>query len=289
MKAVTGVFGKVRYGLNAAIAWKRTPYIILILVCIVLFMPIYWTIITSLKMTEEIFSWPPTFIPDILTFEHYVKALVHSPIFVNILNSTFYSLVATAITVTIATLTTYGFSIYKYRGSFKVAFVFLATRIIPPQSLWVPFVILFSRLGLVNTRPAVIIFQCILVYPLSIWLLKGIFDTFPRQLIDAAKIDGASRITTLVKIVLPIIAPGIGAVAIIDFLWTWNAFMFPFLIINSPELKPITVGIFHFVSDRGIEWGPMSASAILAIIPGLIFFIFAQRNIVSGLTKGSEK
>lgn len=281
--------GKVRSGLNAVVAWKRTPAIVLTLICIVLLSPLYWTLVTSLKVTEEIFTWPPTFIPQNFTFEHYVKSLVHSPVFVNILNSIFYSLVATTIVVIVATLTTYGFSVYRYRGSMKVAFAFLATRIVPPQALFVPFVVLFAQLGMINTRPPVIIFQIVLVYPLSIWLLKGIFDTFPRDLVDAARIDGASRLRTLTRVVLPVIAPGIGAVAIVAFLWTWNAFMFPFLILNSPKLKPITVGIFHFVSDRGIEWGPMSATALLAIIPGLIFFIFAQRHIVSGLTRGAVK
>ncbi|MBW8003036.1 MAG: carbohydrate ABC transporter permease [Planctomycetes bacterium] len=289
MKRSGNVLKTIRGALNAAIAWKRTPAIVLIVFCAFLFMPLYWTLVTSLKTTKEIFSWPPTLFPKSLTLGHYVKALIHSPIFGNILNSIFYSLTATVIVVTVAALTTYGFSVYQYRGSTKVALVFLGTRIIPPQSLFVPFVVLFSKLGLINTRPAVIIFQFVLVYPLSIWLLKGIFDKFPRELVDAARIDGASRIFTLLKVVLPIVAPGIGAVAIIAFLWTWNAFMFPFLILNSPQLKPITVGIFHFVSDRGIEWGPMAASSVLAIIPGVVFFIFAQRSIVSGLTLGAVK
>lgn len=277
----------IRKVLDKLISWRGTPYIVLISISSALVFPIYWTLATSLKPTTEIFRWPPTIFPQQFTLSHYITALARSPIPLNIMNSAIYSLAATAFVVTIGTLTTYGFSMYKYKGSNKVALTFLATRILPPQALWLPFIIFFSKMGLVNSRPAVIIYEIVLVYPLCVWMLKGIFDAFPRDLLDAARIDGASRLRTLTRIVVPLVAPGVGAIAIISFLWTWNAFMFPFLILHTPDVKPITVGLFHFISDRGIEWGPMSASGMLAMLPGLIFFIFAQRYIVEGLTQGA--
>ena len=120
-------------------------------------------------------------------------------------------------------------------------------------------------------------------------MLKGIFDAFPSDLIDSAAIDGASRIKTLLSIVIPVIAPGIGAVAIIAFLWTWNEFMFPFLVLNDESLYPITVGLSYFVGDEGIQWGPISASGVLAMLPGVLFFVIAQRHIVEGLSEGAIK
>lgn len=277
----------IREKANKVIAWRGTPYIILILLCSILLFPIYWTLITSLKTSAEITSWPPTFIPNNFTLAHYIEALRSSPISRNILNSAIYSLSSTAFVLVVGVLTTYGFTIYDYKGSDKVALSFLFTRLIPPQALWLPFIIIFTKFRLVNTRIGVIIYLCVLVYPLGVWMLKGTFEAFPKELIDSAKIDGASRLQTLLRVVLPVVAPGVGAVAIITYLWSWNAFMFPFLVLNSPDKYPITVGLYHFIGDLGINWGPLTASGMLVMLPGIIFFIFAQRYVVAGLAEGA--
>lgn len=283
------VLRRIRGGISKILGWSITPYLTLIVILFYLLFPIYWLIITSFKTQSEVFQWPPTFFPADFTFSNYLVALAQSPVPIFILNSLIYSLSAAAFVVTIGTLTTYGLSFFRYRGSEKITFTFFATRFVPPQALWLPFVILFIRLGLGNTRTAVIIFETMLVYPLSIIMLKSIFDAFPRSLIDAASLDGCSRIGTLIKVVIPITAPAIAAVAIIAFLWTWGDFMFPFLILNTTNLYPITVGIFHFVGDVGVEWGPISAASVITILPGLIFFTIAQRHIVSGMTRGAFK
>ncbi len=279
----------IRRALDRVLGWNATSYIVLILIGACLLLPIYWTIVTSFKAPQEIFQWPPTLVPKDPTLSNYVDALVNSPVSSNIFNSVLYSLIVTVFVLTIGVLTTYGFSMFPYKGSNRVAFAFLAIRVIPPQILWLPFIIIFTRLGIINTRSGVAVFEIMLVYPLAIWLLKGIFDSFPRELIDAAEIDGASRIRTLIRIVVPVVAPAVGAVAIISFLWTWNEFMFPFLVLNNERLYPITVGLSYFVGDEGIKWGPISASGVLAMLPGLVFFIFAQRYIIEGLTEGALK
>jgi multiple sugar transport system permease protein len=289
MKGIGVFLQKIRNGIEKIVAWNATPYITVALISCCLLFPFYWIFITSFKPAREIFQWPPTLFPWRFTFSNYKSTLAESPIPLYIANSAMYSLLVAAFIVTIGTITTYGLSIYPYKGSNKVAFMFFATRIVPPQSLWLPFIIFFGKIGLVNTRGGVIIYEIILVYPLCIWMLKGIFDAFPRELVDSASIDGSSRLGTLFRIIMPVIAPGIAAVAIIAFLWTWNEFMFPFLILNNESLHPITVGIYYFVGDEGIKWGPMAASGGLTILPGLIFFIIAQRHIVEGLSKGAIK
>lgn len=118
---------------------------------------------------------------------------------------------------------------------------------------------------------------------------KIIFRCFARELIDAALIDGSSRIDTLFRIVLPVTGTGIYAVGIISFLWTWNEFIAPFLFINTDANKPITVGIYYFVGDELTYWNTMCAAAVFAILPGLVFFLIAQRHIVEGLTAGMGK
>lgn len=123
------------------------------------------------------------------------------------------------------------------------------------------------------------IYTIYLSYPLVVWLLKGFFDDFPRELIDAAAIDGASRTGILLRIVLPITLPAIMAVAVISFMWTWNEFLAPYLFINTDELKPLTVGIYYFVGDEFTYWNRMSAAGVIAIAPSITFFILAQKYI----------
>lgn len=128
-----------------------------------------------------------------------------------------------------------------------------------------------------------------LTYPLSVWMLKSSFDQFPQDIIDAALIDGTSRLGALIRVVLPIISNGIAAVAIIAFLWTWIEFLAPFLFINTDQMKPITVGLYYFIGDETIYWNSLTAGAILTVIPGILFFILAQKYVVSGLTSGFGK
>ncbi|MBS1251258.1 MAG: Inner membrane ABC transporter permease protein YcjP [Anaerolineales bacterium] len=133
------------------------------------------------------------------------------------------------------------------------------------------------------------IYTIYLCYPLVVWMLKGFFDEFPHELLDAAAIDGCSRTGALFRIVLPVAAPAVMAVAVIAFMWTWNEFLAPFLFINTDDLKPLTVGIYYFVGDEFTYWNRMSAAGVITVIPSITFFVLAQRYIVKGLTSGALK
>ena len=279
----------LRRGLSNILEHKITPYVIMAVVLILLLGPIYWTLVTSLKTLPEAIKWPPTYIPENFTLEAYQEVLGRSPVPKFLLNSIIYALVTTTIVTTAAVFTTYALTRYKYRGSNMVLLSFLFIRLIPPISLLLPFYLILRQLGLINTRASVVIYTIYLTYPLAVWMLKSFFDQFPQDLIDAALIDGASRMGALFRVVLPVIANGIAAVAIIAFLWTWIEFLAPFLFLNTENLKPITVGLYYFVGDETTYWNSLTAGAILAIIPGIAFFMFAQRYIISGLTAGFGK
>ncbi len=279
----------VRRGLSNILEHKVTPYVIMAVVLILLLGPIYWTLVTSLKTLPEAIQWPPTYIPEDFTLEAYQEVLGRSPVPKFLLNSIIYALVTTTLVTTAAVFTTYALTRYKYRGSNMVLLSFLFIRLIPPISLLLPFYLILRQLGLINTRASVVIYTIYLTYPLAVWMLKSFFDQFPQDLIDAALIDGASRMGALFRVVLPVIANGIAAVAIIAFLWTWIEFLAPFLFLNTENLKPITVGLYYFVGDETTYWNSLTAGAILAIIPGIAFFMFAQRYIISGLTAGFGK
>jgi multiple sugar transport system permease protein len=275
--------------LDKAFEHKVTPFLVIGVILVILLGPIYWTLVTSLKTLPEAIRWPPTYWPREFTLEAYVDVLTRSPVPKYLFNSVLMALITTAIVVTAAVFTTYALTRFKFRGS-KAAFMgFLVVRLIPPISLLLPFYMILRELGLINTRAAVIIYCIYLTYPLTVWMLKSFFDQFPQDLIDAALIDGASRLGALFKVVLPVIANGIAAVAIIAFLWTWIEFLAPFLFLNTDNLKPITVGLYYFVGDETTYWNSLTAGAILSIIPGIIFFVLAQRYIISGLTAGFGK
>jgi multiple sugar transport system permease protein len=268
---------------------KVTPYAGMAIILVLLLGPIYWTLITSLKPLAEAIKWPPTYIPRGFTLNPYIDVLTRSPVPLYLLNSVIIALVTTVIVVSAAVATTYALTRFPYRGSKAVFTGFLVVRVIPPISLLLPFYLILRYFGLINTRISVIIYTMYLTYPLSIWMLKSFFEQFPQDLIDAALIDGTTRLGALTRVVIPVIANGIAAVAVIAFLWTWIEFLAPFLFINTDALKPITVGLYYFVGDETTYWNSLSAGAFLATIPGIVFFIFAQKYIVSGLTAGFGK
>ncbi|MDK2897243.1 MAG: multiple sugar transport system permease protein [Candidatus Atribacteria bacterium] len=275
--------------LNVLLEWKSTPYIILCFISLFLLFPFFWTFVTSFKTMEEVYRWPPTIAPEKPSFSGYSFALLYTMLPVQLLNSLIYALLSSVIVTLLCTITIYGLIMFPYRGSKTVLSIFFATRIIPPQALWLPFVLIYSRVGLINTRIGVIVFEIALIYPLAVWMVRDFFESFPKELIEAGQIDGLSRLGALFRIVVPIAAPAISAIAIIAFLWVWGEFMFPFLILNSPALQPVTVSAYQFIGEEGIKWNALAATQTLILMPGILFFLFAQKNIVKGLAAGSVK
>lgn len=268
---------------------RATPYIVLSVLLAVILVPIAWTFVTSLKTLKEAFLTPPTYWPIKPTLEAYHAVLSDSPVPRYVLNSLIFSISTVAFVLAAGIFTAYGLSKYPYRGSNFILISFLVTRILPPLSLLLPFYMIYRYTGLIDTKLSVILFAIYLAYPLAVWILKSFFDTHPKELMEAGLIDGCNRIGVLFKIVLPGVASGIAAVAIITFLWTWQEFLSPYLFLNSDINKPITVGVYYFVGDELTYWNTISAAAILASIPGIVFFLIAQKYIVKGLTMGGVK
>ena len=266
-----------------------TSYILLIVVLFFMLSPIIFTAFTSFKTRAETFQWPPTYFPHKPTLQAYEEVIFRSPLPRHLLNSLIISLGTTGIVMLGGLFTAYGLSQYQYKGSGVVLLLFISTRIIPPISLLVPFYIIMSWFGLINTYTCLIILNTFLCYPLAVWMLKGFFDVFPKDLIDSAIVDGCSRTGAFLKIVVPVSAIGIAAVAIITFLWTWNEFLYAMIFTNTRNVQPVTVGAHYFVGDELVQWDSIAATAMFTAVPGLIFFSIAQKAIVKGLTAGAVK
>jgi ABC-type glycerol-3-phosphate transport system permease component len=266
-----------------------TSYLLLIIILSIMLAPIIFTALTSFKTRAETFSWPPSYFPKKPTLEAYREVLFRSPIARHLLNSLIIAIGTTTIVMIGGLFTAYGLSQYKFKGSKTVLLIFIATRIIPPISLLIPFYIILSFLRLINTYACLMIVNTFLWYPFAIWMLKSFFDKFPRELIDSAIVDGCTRTSAFLKIVIPVSAVGIVSVAIITFLWTWNEFLYGIIFSNTRSVQPITVGAHYFVGDELVQWDSIAATAIITAIPGIILFSIAQRAIVKGLTAGAVK
>lgn len=266
-----------------------TAYLVTCVILVILLSPLLFTLFTSFKPLSEIFAWPPTIIPRNFTFAAYQEVLFSSPMPRYLLNSLIIALTTTLFVTGASLFTAYGLSLYEFRGSNTMLLIFLGTRIVPPVSLIASFYLIFSHLGLIDTYFGLIILNSFLCYPLGVWMMKSFFDSFPRDLLDAARIDGCSRTGSLFRIVIPVTGLGIAAVAIISFLWTWNEFLFALIFTNTQTVRPVTVGAHYFVGDELVEWNAISATAIFTVLPGMLFFILAQRAIVAGLTQGAIK
>ncbi len=279
----------LRYVFDRILSKPFTAYFLLSLMLIIMLAPIAFTAFTSIKTREETFRFPPTYFPETPTLSAYKEVIFDSPMPRHLTNSLVIAIGTTVVVMVGSIFTAWGLSRYKYKGAGLVLFIFIATRIMPPISLLVPFYIIMSHLKLINTYAALIILNTFLCYPLAVWMIKSFFDSFPQELVDSAIVDGCSRTGAFLRIVVPVSAIGISAVAIITFLWTWNEFLFAILFTNTRAVQPITVGAHYFVGDELVQWDSIAATAMFTAVPGLIFFSIAQRAIVRGLTAGAVK
>lgn len=267
---------------------KLTPYIVTAVFSFFMISPIILMLFNSFKSLAEAFIWPPTLFPVNPTLETYQRVL-GSTVPLTMRNSLILSLTTTFLVLAIALPTAYALSKYPFRGSKMILLFYLASRIVPPVSLLVPFYIMLSLLRLIDTYLGLILVYIYITLPIIIWVIKGFFDEFPKDLIDSALVDGCTRLGAFFRIVLPTSAVGVAASGIITFLWSWNEFLFPMVFTTSSNVAPLTTGVFEFVGDEVIEWSSLSAVGIFASLPAIIFFIFAQKYIIAGLTKGALK
>lgn len=280
---------EIRDKIDRVIGHRYTPYVTMIVILSIELMPLFFMYTTAFKPNSEIFRWPPTILPHHLTLGKFWSILTNSTIPTALRNSIIISLATCGIVAAVAPPTAWGLSRYPYRGSETISYGIIATRIIPPISLTVPFYMLFSKFGLNDTFSALIILNTFLNYPIVTWLLKNSFDDFPMELIDSARVDGAGRFETFRRIVFPVTKMTIAAGVIVTFLFTWNEFLYAMVFTQSTTVRPITVSIFQFVGDVTINWGKLCATGALATIPSMLFFLFAQKYIVKGLTAGAVK
>jgi ABC-type glycerol-3-phosphate transport system permease component len=244
---------------------------------------------TSLKPASEIFLSPPTFVSSAWTIAAYTNLLVERPFARYFLNSLVVSLGSTLLSVTLAALAAYGFTRVPIRGAGALIVFLLFTKMLPETLLIIPYFRLMSELGLINTYLALILAYSSFSLPFSVWMLIGFFRSIPREIDEAAIVDGASRLTSFFRVVLPLARPGLVAVALFTFLLSWNSYVWALVLTTDPNMFVLSVGIANMVGEYRVQWNELMAGAVIAAVPVMVLYALLERHLVSAITAGAVK
>ncbi len=275
---------------KTARGFKKFFYIVgLVVFLAIIVFPFYWQVITSVKDTADITKMPTELWPGRFSIEFYKSVFVNHHLQTYLLNSIIVAVGAMIITVIVAFPAAYAFARIDFK--FKKFFqnTILLANMFPLIAIVTPMFIIFRQLHLLNTYMGLILPSVILTLPMAIWTLIAFVKTIPYELEEAAKIDGARRRDLILKVVLPLSAPGIFTTAIIGFISAWNEFMFALVLVTKDEMRTVPIAISMFPGEYSVPWGDMSAASIVATIPIIIVVLICQKRIVSGLTSGAIK
>ncbi|NMA66443.1 MAG: carbohydrate ABC transporter permease [Clostridiaceae bacterium] len=265
-------------------------FLSVVILCIMLF-PLYWIFVTSLKLEKEIFQIPPTFWPTVLNLKSYMVQLEIGDfnMFHSFGNSLIISFGAMTIAIILAVPASYGIAKYNFKGKKSIVLGFLITQMLPVSVLLTPLFIIFKNMNLYNTYWSTIISDSTIGIPFSVLILKNYFASIPRELEEAAYIDGLNRFTAFIRVLIPIAKQGVVVCGVFSFLYAWGDLAYGMTFILDQQKRPITAGIFNFLGQYGTKWSYLSAFAVVTIIPVALIFIFMQKYIISGMTSGAVK
>ncbi len=274
---------------------RRSPYVdgarwalVLVALVIVVF-PFYWMVNTSLKPASEIFLSPPTFISSNWSLDAYVTVLTQRPFARYFLNSLVVTLGTTLLSVTLAAFAAYGFTRFFPRGATPFIVFLLFTKMLPETLLIIPYFQLMSSLGLLNSYFALILAYSSFALPFSVWMLIGFFRSIPRDIDEAAKIDGASYLQTFFLVILPLARPGLVAVALFTFLIAWNSYLWALVLTTDASMHVLSVGVANMVGEYRVQWNELMAAAVIAAVPVMLLFSFLEKHLVNAITSGAVK
>jgi multiple sugar transport system permease protein len=249
--------------------------------------PLLWVLSTSFKPNEEAINFPPKFLPEKVTFSNYFFVLTDPGLVRSIINSFVVSIGSTALSVVVSALGGYAFARFEFKGKNLIISIILGLFMIPVVINIVPLYTMLSNIGMLNSPIALILTFQILIIPLNILLFKNYFETIPKELEEAALIDGCSRLGVLKRITIPLSIPGFAVAAVFSFRFSWNEFILPIVLANRPDSVVFQVALYQFISLYRIQWGYLTAGITLAIIPALVLMLSFQKQMIKGLTIGA--
>jgi multiple sugar transport system permease protein len=251
--------------------------------------PVFWMLISSFKTNTEIFAFPPQLFTKGFSFDAYI-AVFNDPEEIRFfINSYVVAISVTIVTVLVSLMAAYAFSRHDFRFKKPLNMVILGVQAVPPITLLIPFFGLMVALQLYNTYAGLILTYVVFTLPYAIIMMTGYFNTLPRELDEAVKIDGGGSWTTLWRILVPISVPGIVSVGVYTFMIAWNEYLFALTLTRTTDMRTVPVGIQLLLGQNSYHWNQMMAISVLGSIPVLILFLVFQRYFIGGLTSGSVK
>lgn len=267
--------------------WRIASYLVVVGFVLWVLVPIATVFLNSFKPATAIFTATPNlvFAP---TLEHYEGVLSHGSFPRQILNSAIVALGATALSILIGTPAAYALARIPFRSSRWWFRGFLFARMVPAVALVVPMFVILQQLGLKNTHLGLILTHTSFALPLVVWMMHSFFLELPRELEEAAVIDGATRIEAFLLVALPLVAPGLAVTAVLTIFFSWNEFLFA-LVLSGPGTQTVPIGVSAFIGTVSVDWGGSSAAAVIAMIPMFVIGLAIQRFLVRGLAFGAVK
>ena len=276
---------------TAKLRKKIILYFFVILTMAFFLFPFYWIVMTSIQPKDQLYAPTPNFIPKNVNLENYRNILGAGKVNIAIAlkNSLIVAVSVTVVCIVFGNFAAYAFARLRFKGSNVMFFGLIFAEMLPPVALLIPFYLLFKQIGLTNTLQGLVVMQTSWLLPIVTWILYSYFKTIPKDLEDSARIDGASKVGALMRIIVPVSLPGIVSSGVICFVFSMGEFMGAMALVNVTRFHTLPLALAQFVTKYSIEYGKITASAVLAIIFPVIFVLIFQRYIVKGLTAGAVK
>jgi ABC-type glycerol-3-phosphate transport system permease component len=280
--------GKKSRGRRRSVLSRVVSHAILCLIALFALAPLLWAISSAFKPDSEIMT-SLSLIPSAPTFEHFRVVIEETQFGLWFRNSLVVALGTTALSVVIGSLAGYAMSRWRFRGHGLYGNALLVVQMFPAVMLAIPLYLLLSRYGLIDSLWALLVTYLTFALAFSVWMLKGYFDGIPKELEEAALIDGASRLQALWHVILPVAGPGVVTVAVFSFLLSWNEFFFAYVFLASNQNFTLSLGMYGFIQQFTTQWGNIMAAGVLTTLPVLVFFFLLQRALTRGLVAGATK
>jgi len=264
-------------------------YVFVAAIVVFALLPILWVLKMSLIPRRELFATPPTLVPDELTLSHYKVIFADSSFRRGLLNSLIIAGSATVIALVLGSLAAYPLARLRFRFRAFLMTGILALAFFPTVAIIAPLFVEFRSVGLLNSYAAVILVDTVFALPLAVWILTAFFRQLPRDLEEAAKLDGATTFQAFRLVIVPLAAPGVMTASILTFIFAWNEFLFANTFLFDEAHWPATVAIPNFANRYTVDFGAQAAAAIVVTVPLVLLVLLSQRRIVSGLTAGAVK
>jgi multiple sugar transport system permease protein len=263
--------------------------LVLVGFAVVTLFPFYWMVMTAIMPTDAILSRSPSLLPDLarVDFSAFAKVFEGRPFLTWILNSLIVAFASTFLSLFVSTLAGYSLSRFSSPPQQALGGALLISKLIPASLILVPLFIIYTSTGLFNSLAGLVAANMTIGVPLATWLMKGFFDRIPRELEQAAMIDGANQIQALWMVVLPLAKPGLAASTVYLVLTSWSEFIFARTLVDRPNVQVLTVGMQSFVGEQMVDWSMLMAAGTISVLPAIVLFVFLEPFLVSGMTKGA--